>query len=210
MRAAKFGFALLLATSSTGLFALTGCGSAPETPAQAANMADDADNTLRKMERTTPELQPTVDGAAGYAVLDVTTGGFGIGGTSGKGTVWKKGHQYLGTTNLSAFKAGLLAGGATYQELIVFQDDDALNRFCTSNGLKFDANASAVALKAGTAVVPKFQQGIAVFLSGEEGLQFDASIGGQQFTFTSANPVAPATRPTAPMAQPTTAPALGQ
>lgn len=210
MRAAKFGFALLLAVSSTGLLAVTGCSSAPESKAEAANMADQDQLTLKKMERLNPDLKQTVDGAAGYAVLDVSKGGFGIGGTSGKGTVWSKGDQYLGTTHLAAVKFGLLAGGSEYQELVVFQNDDALKQFTSANGVKFAADASAVALKAGAAATPKFQQGIAVFLFEEQGLEFDASIGGQQFTFTSANPVQPGERPTAPTAQPTTQPGLGQ
>lgn len=212
MRAAKIAYSVLFAAVSTGMLAATGCSSAPATPAEAANLADDGKLAVTKMERQNGDLKMVVEGHYGYAVFDVSKGGLAIGVVSGKGSVWQNGTDpanpmYLGTAGLSALKFGLIAGGSSYQELLVFQDEAALKRF-TDNKLQFAASASAVALKAGASAQPKFDNGVAVYLFNEQGLEFDASIGGQQFTFTPAHFTGTAA-PTAPAAAPTTVPASG-
>lgn len=49
--------------------------------------------------------------------------------------------------------------------------------------MEFDAQASAVALKSGAGANAKYDDGVAVFTMNESGLMFEASIGGQRFTF---------------------------
>jgi hypothetical protein len=59
---------------------------------------------------------------------------------------------------------------------------EALTLFKTGN-FAFDAQATAVALKSGAGANAKYSNGVAVFTMDESGLMFEASIGGQKFSF---------------------------
>jgi lipid-binding SYLF domain-containing protein len=77
---------------------------------------------------------------------------------------------------------GVQLGGQSYSELLVFENKNALDKF-TSGEFAFDAQASAVALKSGASANAKFSNGVAVFTMTKEGLMFEASIGGQKFSY---------------------------
>jgi hypothetical protein len=49
--------------------------------------------------------------------------------------------------------------------------------------MKFDAQASAVAITAGASVDVAYVDGVAVFTRVKGGLMYEASIGGQHFSF---------------------------
>ena len=93
--------------------------------------------------------------------------------------------KMIGFADLTQANIGLQAGGQAYSEVIVFENEDALNKF-KNNKLEFSANASAVALKAGAAGAARFENGISVFVKPKGGLMFEVSIGGQKFTFKAA------------------------
>jgi lipid-binding SYLF domain-containing protein len=103
--------------------------------------------------------------------------------------------KYYGTAQLNMGGVGITAGGESFTELLVFQDEAAFDNF-TDNRLQFEATASAVAIRANASATPNFVKGVAVFKYNAKGLMFDASVGGQQFT------VKPA------KTMPTTAPAM--
>ena len=196
MKAAKMGLALLLAPATAGLLTLAGCGSAPETQTEKVNLAEEGSQSLTEMERDHPELKTTVDNSYGYAVFpNVAKGGLVIEGGSGRGDVFEQG-KYIGTSHLTLANIGATIGAETYSELILFQTKNALQDF-EANKLKFDATASAVALKAGVAKAPVFTNGVAVVTKTLGGLEVDASIGGQQFTFSPAQ-ITPTDTPSAP------------
>ena len=65
----------------------------------------------------------------------------------------------------------------------VIGDADALNQFKNSETV-FSAQVSAVAAAEGAAAKARYKLGLAVFTVTKGGLMFEASIGGQKFTFT--------------------------
>ena len=69
-----------------------------------------------------------------------------------------------------------------YSELIVFGDQAAMNRF-KQNDMNFGANASAVLAKKGAAADAWFVDGVAVFVKPTGGAMAEASLGGQQITY---------------------------
>ena len=62
-----------------------------------------------------------------------------------------------------------------------------VNHFCWAvlkeGKFRFDAQATAVALKSGAGANAKFTNGVAVFTMDEKGLMYEASVGGQNFSY---------------------------
>ena len=120
--------------------------------------------------------------AYGYAIFPkVTKAGLGVGGAAGRGIVYK-GNIAVGSSKLKQASIGLQAGGQQYSEVIFFENKEAFDRF-TSGKLKFDAQASAVAITEGASADMAYSSGVAVFTRIKGGLMYEASIGGQHFTF---------------------------
>ena len=142
----------------------------------------DAKKALEKMIKKSPKLKTFYDEAYGYAVFPkVTKAGLGLGGSVGKGIVYKS-HEAVGSSKLKSASVGFQAGGQQYSEVIFFKDEDAFERF-TNGKLKFDAQASAVAIKEGASIDAAYHDGVAVFTQTKGGLMYEASVGGQHFTF---------------------------
>lgn len=128
------------------------------------------------------DMKVFFDKAYGYAVFPtVGKGGIGIGGAYGKGKVYRKG-DHIGDTSLTQVSIGLQLGGQAYREIIFFEDKEALERF-TGGNFEFSAQASAVALTAGAAADADYSDGVAVFTLPKGGLMYEASVGGQKFSF---------------------------
>ena len=122
------------------------------------------------------------DKAYGYAIFPtVGKGGIGLGGAYGKGEVYKKG-KLIGKTSLKQVTIGFQLGGQSYSEIIFFKDKKALDGF-TKGGFAFDAQVSAVAVTAGASKDAAYSHGVAVFTLAKGGLMYEASVGGQKFTF---------------------------
>ena len=120
--------------------------------------------------------------SAGYAVFPkVGKGGIGVGGAYGKGTVIA-GDQTVGQTSLSQVSIGLQLGGQVYAEFIFFKDETALADFKRGN-FELGAQASAVAATAGASADASYNKGVAIFTNVSGGLMYEASVGGQKFTF---------------------------
>jgi lipid-binding SYLF domain-containing protein len=77
---------------------------------------------------------------------------------------------------------GLQAGLQDYSELIVFENQPAMDRF-KRNEIDFGANASAVLADKGAAAGAQFVDGVAVFIRPMGGAMAEASLGGQQVTY---------------------------
>jgi lipid-binding SYLF domain-containing protein len=77
---------------------------------------------------------------------------------------------------------GLALGGQAFTEIIVFENQAALDNFKNGN-LKFAAQATATALKAGASANAKYTEWVSVLTASEEGLMAEAAIGGQTFSF---------------------------
>ena len=138
--------------------------------------------TIAQFKKTDPSLQAFFDKAYGYAVFpEITKGAIGIGGARGDGTVFEGGNA-IGSTVMSQVTIGLQLGGQTYSEIIFFQNKAALDSF-TKGNYEFSANASAIAAKEGASKTADYNMGVAIFTMGTEGLMFEASIGGQKFSY---------------------------
>ena len=147
-----------------------------------ADLVEDSGKALDEMIEKQPKLQSYKDKSYGYAVFPkVTKGAFGVGGAGGKGIVYKN-HVPTGESTLSQVTLGFQAGGQQYKEVIFFENAQAYDKF-TNKKVKFDGQASAVAITEGGSVDVAFKDGIAVFTQTSGGLMFEASIGGQHFSF---------------------------
>ena len=145
-------------------------------------MEKDAEAALASMIESTSRLQVFKDKAYGYAVFPkVTKAGVGIGGAAGRGIVYKDG-EIVGSSKLKQGSIGLQIGGQQYSEVIFFKDQEAYENF-TNGNLKFDAQASAVALDEGASIDAAYNDGVAVFTQIIGGLMVEASVGGQHFAF---------------------------
>lgn len=139
----------------------------------------------------------------GYAVFpSIGKGGFGIGGARGKGRVYKQG-AHVGDTTMTQLTIGFQLGGQVYSQIIFFEDQRAFDEF-TAGNFEFGAQASAVAItlsasagasttgaSAGTSgtrdnpdnASTSFYKGMMVFTLAKGGLMYEASIGGQKFSY---------------------------
>ena len=159
-----------------------GCSTTPKSVEKQEEFTTKAEQAIQKAKQADPGLQKFFDTAAGYAVFPtVGKGAIGIGGAYGRGELFEGG-KMVGYSTLTQASIGLALGGQSYSEIIFFEDQAALNRFKTGN-FAFAAQASAVALKSGASANAKYANGVAVFTMGEAGLMYEASIGGQKFSY---------------------------
>ncbi|NNL01382.1 MAG: hypothetical protein HKP39_03830 [Eudoraea sp.] len=172
LKISTFTFFLSLIISST---AYAQVGWNPE-------LEKECNEAISGMKNDAPKLETYFSKAYGYAIFPkITKAGLGIGGAGGKGLVYK-GNSVTGESKLGQASFGLQAGGQQFSELIFFEDKDAYERF-TGGKFKFGAQASAVAISEGGAAVAAYQDGVAIFTHVKGGLMYEASIGGQKFTF---------------------------
>jgi lipid-binding SYLF domain-containing protein len=162
--------------------AFVGCSTAPTSESARDQLVTDARATVDRMTAQDSGLKDFLAKSYGYAVFpSVGKGGVGVGGAYGRGVAFEQGNM-IGYCDLSQASIGFQLGGQEYSELIAFENKAALDRF-TGGKLEFAAQASAVALKAGASANANYRDGVAVFTAGETGLMYEASIGGQKFTF---------------------------
>jgi len=163
--------------------ALAGCSTEPKTPEAKANLHDDATATIGKFERADTSMHDLLNNRAyGYAVFPkIGKGGAVVGGAYGKGEVYEQG-KLIGYCDMTQASVGLQLGGQSYSQLVVFSTKDAFDKLKSGN-FSLGANASAVAATTGAAAAARYQNGVAVFITGEAGLMGELSVGGQKFSF---------------------------
>lgn len=160
----------------------TGCATAPITDTARTDLRNDAQTTLSRARRDDPSLARVLSGSRGYAVFPaVGKGALGVGGAYGRGVLYQNGSQ-VGYCDLSQASIGLQIGGQGYSEIIVFETTSAVETFKQGN-FHFDAQATAVGLTSGAGANASFADGVMVFTFGEAGLMYEASIGGQKFSY---------------------------
>jgi lipid-binding SYLF domain-containing protein len=165
-----------------GLVLMAGCATAPATVQGKADIEQEAAVALSKAGKNDPTLVKVFDASAGYAVFpSVGKGAVGVGAAYGKGVLYERGVA-VGYCDLTQASIGLQLGGQSYTEIICFENKQAVETFKQGN-LRFDAQATAVALKSGAGANAKFANGVTVFTMDEAGLMYEASIGGQKFSY---------------------------
>jgi len=164
--------------------------------------ADEYQDTI-KVFRSAGESAGFFEKAYGYAVFpSIGKGGLGIGGAHGNGRVYAHG-KYVGDTSMTQLTVGFQLGGQAFSQIIFFQDKRAFDEF-TGGNFEFGAQASAVAItasaSAGTSttgtsaaagtgqkdaktVAPGYYKGMAIFTVAKGGLMYEASVGGQKFSY---------------------------
>jgi lipid-binding SYLF domain-containing protein len=163
-----------------------------------------ADNYAETIEifRKAGQSGEFFENSHGYAVFPtIGKGGIGIGGARGSGRVYVGG-QHVGDTTMTQVTVGFQLGGQAYSQIIFFEDERAYKDF-TSGNFEFGAQASAVAITAGAhagttttgtgagasggkhdaTTVGSYYKGMAVFTVAKGGLMYEASIGGQKFSY---------------------------
>ena len=129
-----------------------------------------------------PSLERLFQGSYGYVLFPrVKKGAIGIGGAHGKGLAYRGGRK-VARASLSQATVGFQLGGKVYSEVIFFKDADAFGDF-TGGDFELSAQASAVAAAEGVAANARYRHGVAIFTMSQGGLMYEASVGGQKFTY---------------------------
>jgi lipid-binding SYLF domain-containing protein len=169
-----------------GLLLLLAAAVAGPAAARAGSRDDDLQKVteaIARFKEKSPTAARAFEEAYGYAVFpSVGKGGLGIGGARGKGYVYQRGRA-VGRSTLTQVTLGLQLGGQAYSEVVFFKDASALGDF-ESGRMKLGAQASAVALSARAAGDLPYRDGIMIVTMARGGLMYEASIGGQKFSFT--------------------------
>ena len=138
-----------------------------------------------------------------YAVLPtIGKGGFVVGGAHGTGRVYVNG-KHVGDTSMTQLTVGFQLGGQAYSQIVFLEDKRAFDEF-TGGEFEFGAQATAVAITAGASAqagttgtsasasgtqehsknIARYYRGMAVFTVAKGGLMYEASIGGQKYSYT--------------------------
>jgi lipid-binding SYLF domain-containing protein len=165
-----------------GMMVAGGCSTAPRSESKKAELAENVDGAMSDFRRSDPGIVQELESAYGYAVFpSVGKGGVGVGGAYGRGELFEQGRK-IGYVDLSQGTIGFQLGGQVYSELILFENKASLDRF-KSGEFAFAAQATAVAAKAGASADADYRDGVMVFTLSQGGLMYEASIGGQKFSF---------------------------
>jgi len=144
------------------------------------------------------------DNSYGYAVFPtIGKGGIGIGGAHGKGQVYATG-AHVGDTSMTQITIGFQLGGQAFSQIIFFEDERSFTEFTRGN-FDFGAQATAISLPASSSAattttgttagagshpstatsVGGYYKGMAIFTVAKGGLMYEASVGGQKFSYKS-------------------------
>jgi len=167
-----------------------------------ASDVEDYSSTI-KVFSNSPVVEKFFKNSYGYALFPtVGKGGFIVGGSYGKGQVYRGG-KVTGKSSIIEGSLGFQFGGKAFSELIFFQDKHAYEKF-TSGNFEFDTTAQAIVItagaeaqggttgvSAGASAGPKtgvqaeaqYHDGMATFVHSKGGLMIEVSLGGQKFTF---------------------------
>jgi hypothetical protein len=165
-----------------------------------ADKYDDTIGVFKKSDAVTPFFE----NCYGYAVFPtVGKGGIGIGGAYGSGQVYAQGVA-TGTVKLIKATIGFQAGGQAFSEMIFFEDKRAFEEF-TGGNFEFDAGCICrghyrrgssqcrhrrkdrrCQRRSGHRSSGKtsYRKGMAVFVHAKGGLMYEATVGGQKFSYT--------------------------
>jgi lipid-binding SYLF domain-containing protein len=139
-------------------------------------------DTIETLKKADPGITKFFNTSTGYAVFpSVGKGAIGVGGARGSGELIVGG-KAIGKCTLTQVTVGLQLGGQAYSEIIFFEHENTLDGF-KKGDFAFAAQATAVAVTAGAAANAAYRNGVAVFTHVKGGLMYEASVGGQKFSF---------------------------
>lgn len=142
----------------------------------------DAQDAKMAFMRANPELETMLSNAAGYAIFpNVGKGAWILGGAAGNGVVYENG-EVAGFAELRQIDVGFQFGGKAFRELIVFETQEALDKFKEGN-FEFGGSASAVIWDEGKGGAITFENGAGVAIMPKAGAMAGISVGGQEFDY---------------------------
>jgi lipid-binding SYLF domain-containing protein len=161
---------------------MAGCSTGSVTKDEGDALLKRARASRQEWNKVDPQLEAFAKKGYGYAFFpEITKGGLLVGGAGGRGVVYEKG-QHVGYADLTQMSVGFQAGLQGYSQLIVFENQAAMDRF-KRNEIDFGANASAVYTDKGAAMSAQFVDGVVVFVRPTGGAMAEASLAGQQITY---------------------------
>lgn len=168
-------------------------------------LADEYDDAVQNF-RDAGQSASFFKDSYGYAVYPtIGKAGLVVGGAHGNGKVYVGG-QHVGNSSMTKLSLGLQAGAQAYSQIIFFRDRAAFDKF-TNNDFAFSAGASAVLITAGATAETGttgsaasasthrkdattkggYQDGLAVFSIVKGGAMYEASLGGQKYSYKPVN-----------------------
>ena len=161
---------------------MAGCSTGSVSKEERDTLLKQAQASRQEWNKVDPQFEAFAKKGYGYAFFpEITKGGFVVGGARGQGVVYEKG-QHIGYADLTQMSVGFQVGLHDYSQLIVFENQAAMERF-KRNEIDFGANASAVVADKGAAMGAQFVDGVAVFIRPIGGAMAEASVGGQQIAY---------------------------
>ena len=161
---------------------MAGCSTGSVTKEEGDALFKNAEASRQEWNKVDSQFEAFAKKGYGYAFFpEITKGGLVFGGARGLGLVYEKG-QHIGYADLTQMSVGFQAGLQDYSQLIVFENQAAMDKF-KRNEIDFGANASAVYADKGAAMGAQFVDGVTVFVRPTRGAMAEASLGGQQITY---------------------------
>jgi lipid-binding SYLF domain-containing protein len=172
----RFGLAVALAVVTFGFARM---GSAAETDAQ---LVDQARQTVALYRAKDPSIDSFFKRSVGYVVFpSIGKGGLGIGAAHGTGILFESGVP-AGKVSMNQVSIGAQAGGQEFSQIVFYGVQKPLAELKLGKA-ELSGQLSAVALTSGAAANAQFKNGVAVFTAAKGGLMFEASVGGQKFSY---------------------------
>jgi lipid-binding SYLF domain-containing protein len=148
----------------------------------ASGTHEDVLATIAVYQKKDPGTQKFFDGAVGYAVFPaIAEGAVGVGAAHGDGELIVGG-KAIGKVSMTQVTVGLQLGGQSYSEIVFFEQHHPMDGF-QHGDFAFAGEASAVALASGASANAAYRNGVAVFTATNGGLMYQASVGGQKFSY---------------------------
>lgn len=145
-------------------------------------IVEEANEAKSEFLKDDPLLKNIFSSAYAFVVFpNIGKGGLGIGGATGNGAVYEKG-KLIGIAKMTQLTLGFQVGGQAYREVIFFESKKELDNFKEDN-LEFSAQVSAIIATEGASGDVKYNNGVMIFTHPKAGLMYEASVGGQKFTF---------------------------
>ena len=147
-----------------------------------AKLIEDSKEAKAEFIKSDGLMKSLFDNSYAYVIFpNVGKGAIGVGGAAGNGIVFEK-EKEIGRAKMKQVSVGFQFGGQAYREVIFFENKAALDRF-KEDKFEFAAQASAVAATTGASANVKYKEGVMVFTQEKKGLMYEASIGGQKFSY---------------------------
>ena len=143
------------------------------------------DVALEQFQKDVKGADEFLASAKGVLVLpNVVKAGFVVGGSYGEGAL-RIGGKTVDYYNTAAASWGFLAGAQSVRVIIVFMQEDALNKFRASQGWEAGVDGSVTLVNvgaAGTIDTTNIKDPIVGFVFGNKGLMADLSLTGTKYT----------------------------